>query len=95
MNTALKISSGPHARDKWTTSYIMHVVILSLLPTVVIGVIANGLHALMIILSSVIAAVLSEFVFDKLCHKKDTWKDGSAVITGLMLALCLSPSVPL
>ena len=95
MNTALNISSGPHARDKWTTSYIMHVVILSLLPTVVIGVIANGLHALMIILSSVIAAVLSEFVFDKLCHKKDTWKDGSAVITGLMLALCLSPSVPL
>ena len=95
MNTVLNISSGPHARDKWTTEFIMRVVALSLLPATLVGVIVGGFHALLVVLLSVAAAVLSEFAFDKLCKKPDTWKDGSAVVTGLMLALCLSPNVPL
>ena len=95
MNTALNISSSPHARDKWSTAFIMRAVIVALLPTTVVGVAVNGLHALWIILLSVAAAVGSEFAFDRLCHKPDTWKDGSAAVTGLLLALSLSPSVPL
>ncbi len=95
MSTLLNVSSGPHVRDKWTTQYIMTAVVLSLLPATVIGVIHDGVHALLIVLSSIIAAVLTELVFDKIAHKPDTWKDGSAVVTGLMLALSLSPSVPL
>ena len=95
MNTALNLSSSPHARDKWTTEFIMRVVALSLLPATVVGVAVNGLHALLVVLLAVAAAVGAEFAFDKLCHKPDTWKDGSAVVTGLMLALSLSPAVPL
>ncbi len=95
MNTALNISSSPHARDKWSTAFIMRVVALSLMPTAIVGVAVNGWHALLVILVSVAASVGSEFAFDKLCHKPDTWRDGSAVITGLMLALSLSPSTPL
>lgn len=95
MNTALNFSTSPHARDKWTTEFIMRVVALSLLPCALVGVIVNGLHALLIVLCAVAAAVAAEFCFDKLCHKKDTWKDGSAVVTGLLLALSLSPTVPL
>ena len=95
MNTALNLSSGPHIRDKWTTPYIMHIVSLSLLPATIVGVCVNGFHALLVVLLSVLTAVLSEFAFDKLCHKPDTWKDGSAIVTGLMLALCLSPDSPL
>ena len=95
MNTALNISPAPHTRDKWTTRFIMGVVALALLPTAVIGVIVNGLHALYIILASVLTAVATEFLFDKVCHKPNTFLDGSAVVTGLMLALTLSPSAPL
>ena len=95
MNTALNLSSGPHVRDKWTTPFIMHVVSLSLLPATIVGVAVNGFHALLIVLLSVGTAVMSEFLFDKLCHKPNTWKDGSAIVTGLMLALCLSPDSPL
>ena len=95
MNTVLNLSSGPHIRDKWTTAFIMKVVTVSLLPATLIGVCVNGIHALLVVLLSVATAVLSEFAFDKLCHKKDTWKDFSAVVTGLMLALCLSPDAPL
>lgn len=95
MNTALNLSSGPHVRDRWTTRFIMHVVCLSLLPAAAVGVAVYGLRALWIILVSVITAVGTEFLFDKLLHKPDTWKDGSAMVTGLMLALTLSPATPL
>ena len=98
MNTnqnEMNLSCSPHARDKWSTAFIMRVVVLSLLPATVVGVIVNGLHALLVVLCAVGAAVLSEFLFDKICHRKDTWKDFSAVVTGLMLALSLSPTVPL
>ncbi len=90
----LNLSSGPHVRDRWTTSFIMYVVSLSLLPATIAGICIHGLNALWIVLASVCTAVLSEFAFDKLCRKPDTWKDGSAIVTGLMLALTLSPDTP-
>ena len=95
MNTMLNISSSPHARDKRTTAYVMRMVLLALMPATLIGVVYHGIHALLVVLVSVFTAVLCELLFDKLCHKPDTWKDGSAAVTGLLLALCLSPSVPL
>ena len=52
MSQVLNLSASPHARDKWTTSFIMHVVLASLLPTAIIGVIVNGLHALFFIIAS-------------------------------------------
>lgn len=97
MNQKLKLnlSSGPHVRDLWSTRFIMIMVTLSLLPTAAVGVWVNGWHALWVILAAVLAAVFTEFVFDKLTNRPDTWADCSAVVTGLMLALTLSPSVPL
>ena len=95
MNAVLNLSTSPHARDKWTTSFIMHVVLLSLLPTAIIGVIVNGLHALFVILASIVAAVGTEWIFCAACKKPNTIKDGSAAVTGMMLALSLSPIVPL
>ena len=91
----MNISPGPHVRDGWTTRSVMLTVAASLLPTAVLGVVFHGVSALWVIVLSVASAVLSEVVFDAICHKPDTWKDGSAVVTGLLLALSLSPSVPL
>ena len=95
MNNMLNISSSPHTRDKWTTPFIMRMVLLALMPATLVGILNHGVNALLVVLVSVATAVLCEFLFDKLCHKPDTWKDGSAAVTGLLLALCLSPSVPL
>ena len=95
MNPKLNLSAGPHVRDIWSTSFIMKMVLLALMPATVIGVITFGLHALWVILASVVTAVLTELVFDKLTGKPDTWKDGSAAVTGLMLALTLSAETPL
>jgi RnfABCDGE-type electron transport complex D subunit/RnfABCDGE-type electron transport complex G subunit len=95
MNYQLNLSAGPHVRDRWSTSFIMKMVLLALLPATVIGICTFGLKALWVVLVSVISAVGAEFIFDKLMGKPDTWKDGSAALTGLLLALTLSAETPL
>ena len=95
MNQKLNLSSGPHVRDIWSTAFIMRMVLLALMPATVIGIITFGLDALWVVLASVVTAVLTELIFDKLTHKPDTWKDGSAAVTGLMLALTISSRAPL
>ena len=95
MNTAINLSTAPHLRDRWTTPFIMKVVLLSLLPTTVVGVVVNGWNALAVVLLSVGTAVLSEWIFNKICHKPSSIWDCSAAVTGLLLALSLSPDTPL
>ena len=95
MSTVLNLSSGPHVRDRRSTAFIMYVVAATLLPAAAVGVIVHGLKALWIILASVISSVGTEFLYDKLMCKPDTWRDGSALVTGLMLALTLSADTPL
>ncbi len=89
------ISSNPHVRSKLTTSSVMLGVVVSLLPAALFGIFHFGLRAFLIIAASVITAVLTEFIFDLIAKRPNTVKDGSAVVTGLLLALSLSPSVPL
>lgn len=103
MKPVYNLSTAPHVRCKDTTASIMYDVILALLPATVVGIghfwsyggAAVGLHALLIVLTSVVTAVMTEFVFDYITHRNNTLCDGSAVITGLLLALCLPPTVPL
>ena len=71
----------------------MRDVIIALLPATAMGIYVHRLNGLIVILSSVIAAVVGEFVFDKIVGKKNTVKDLSAVVTGLLLALCLPEGV--
>ena len=95
MNGLLNVSSAPHIRSRLTTGKVMYDVILALMPATVFGVYLYGLHAFLIIGTSIVSAVLAEFVFDFICHKPNTLSDGSAIVTGLLLALTLPPTVPL
>ena len=95
MNEALNISSSPHVRDRWTTPYIMRVVLLSLMPATCVGIISYGWQAFAIVALALISAVLTEWVFNKIVHKPNTIWDGSAAVTGLLLALSLGPRTPL
>lgn len=95
MNRLYNVSSSPHVRSRLTTSGVMYDVVLALLPATVFGVYRFGLHAFLVIAVSVLSAVLTEFVFDYIVKKPNTVKDGSAVVTGLLLALCLPAGVPL
>lgn len=94
-DTLLNVSSSPHIRHRMTTGSVMRDVVFALLPTAMFGVYHFGLNAFLIIVLAVASAVLTELIFDYICKRPQTWKDGSAVVTGLLLSLSLSPSVPL
>ncbi|HIS51619.1 MAG TPA: RnfABCDGE type electron transport complex subunit D [Candidatus Onthomonas avicola] len=95
MNGLLNVSSSPHVRSRLTTGQVMYDVILALMPATFFGVYHFGLHAFLVLAVSVLSAVITEFVFDYLTHRPNTLRDGSAIVTGLLLGLCLSPTVPL
>ncbi len=94
MSDLMKVSSNPHIRSKVTTGNIMLAVVIALLPTAGFGIYNFGLDALILILVTVAATVLTEFLYEKLMHKPITIGDYSAVVTGLLLALNLPPAAP-
>ena len=94
MSDLYHVSSAPHVRQKDSTSKIMLLVILALLPATAFGIYNFGARALLLILLTVGSCVLSEFVFNVIVHKKNTIDDLSAVVTGLLLALNLPVSLP-
>ncbi len=94
MSDLMKVSSNPHVRSKTTTSQIMLAVVIALLPAAGFGIYNFGLDALILILVTVASTVLTEFIFEKICKKKITIGDYSAVVTGLLLALNLPASAP-
>ena len=95
MSNNLYISAAPHINSGATTHNVMRDVAIALLPATIAAVALFGLQALLIVLVCVASAVLSEFVFNLLCKKKQTIFDFSAVVTGLILGLNLSTNVPL
>ena len=95
MGDLLHISSSPHTRSKLHTAPVMYNVIIALLPAAAVGIWNFGLRAALVIVLSVLTAMASEAVFCMITHRALTITDGSAVLTGLLLALCLSPEVPL
>ena len=90
-----KMSSSPHIRSKATTGNIMLYVIIALLPASAFGVFNFGISALLMLVTTTATAVLTEYVYEKLMHKKITITDYSAALTGLLLGLNMPPTAPL
>ena len=94
MDNMLHVSSSPHVRAKDSTNRIMAYVILALLPTTLFGIFNFGSKALLLIVLTIASCVGTEWVFEKIVHKKSTISDLSAVVTGLLLALNLPVNLP-
>ncbi len=95
MEKMLKVSSNPHIRSKDTTSRIMQYVVIALLPATIFGIFNFGLHALLLVITTVATTVLTEYIYDRCMKKKISIGDFSAAVTGLLLALNLPPKAPL
>ncbi len=91
----LTVASSPHIRNKNRTVGIMADVILALLPALAVGAAVLGIRALLVSGISMLAAVLFEGLFCLVTRRKLTITDGSALVTGLLLAMTLPVSVPL
>ena len=94
MSKLYNVSSSPHVRSKVTTQSIMFDVAIAMLPAAAYGVYQFKLKALLILIATVAACVLSEYVYEKLMKKPITIADGSALVTGMILALNMPVSIP-
>ncbi|MCI5955623.1 MAG: RnfABCDGE type electron transport complex subunit D [Clostridiales bacterium] len=95
MQRKLAVSSSPFLRNTAvSTRRLMGDVVIALLPTALAAVWFFGAPALGLILVSVAFAVLSEMVYERLTHQKNTISDLSAVVTGLLLAFNLPANAP-
>ena len=94
MREKLIVTSSPHIRHIDTTRGIMGDVIIALCPAAVFGCILFGWRALVILLTCIATSVLSEYVWCKSLKKENTIGDLSAIVTGLLLGMNLSPLLP-
>lgn len=94
MDEKLIVSSSPHVLDDDTTQRIMLDVVIALLPATVAAVYYFRTNAAIIILLSVLTAVVSEYVYQKVTKQPVTINDLSAVVTGLLLAFNIPASAP-
>lgn len=95
MQKKLVVASSPLIRDtSVSTRRLMGDVVLALLPTALAAVWFFGAPALALILVAVASAVLSETVYERLAHQKNTVGDLSAVVTGLLVAFNLPANAP-
>lgn len=90
-----KVTSSPHITDNATGSRIMSDVIIALIPALLAGAYFFGFYALIVVAVSVATCVLTEYAYNALLKKRNSIKDLSAVVTGLLLGLNLSTNVPL
>ena len=90
----LTCASSPHIRGNFRTQRIMLDVVIALLPALLVGALVLGVRSLLVALISVAAAVLSEWAYCAVTKSLNTLKDGSALVTGLLLSMTLPHTVP-
>ncbi len=95
MEDRLLLSISPHIREKQSIPRIMWFVFLSLLPAGIAGIFIFGLRALGVIIACIITAIITEAVILLLRGKRITVYDGSAALTGLLLAYNLPSALPI
>ena len=91
----LTVASSPHIRGNFRTNRIMADVMIALAPALAVGVARFGTKALILTLVCMASAVAAEWVYGKLTKSRNTTVDGSALVTGMLLAMTLPHTCPL
>lgn len=89
--TRLIVTASPHVKGDDSTPRIMWTVAASLVPIIAASMFFFGISSLLVILASTLGALLTE----RLLGRPRSLRDGSAMITGLLLGLCLPPGIAL
>ncbi len=96
MSKLLTVSPSPHNYGKDTIKSLMYGVLIALIPTTVVSLYFFGIGALIVILTSVFSALIFEYLITKYILKKEpSLTDGSAIITGLLLAFNVPSNLPI
>ena len=91
----LTVASSPHIRGNFRTNRIMADVMIALTPALAVGAVRFGMDALRLTVICMAAAVAAEWRYSRLTRTRNTTLDGSALVTGMLLALTLPHTCPL
>ena len=95
MENKFIVSPSPHIHGGDSISKNMYGVLIALVPAFLASLYFFGLGALVVTATAVIACVLFEYLIQKFLYKKQpTICDGSAILTGLLLAFNLPSNLP-
>ena len=95
MSKQLYISHSPHIRSTETTQKLMYGVVLALTPAIIASVYFFGLGALIVMATAVTSCITFEYLIQRFLLKKtQSISDGSALVTGLLLAMNLPSNIP-
>ena len=90
----LTVASSPHIRGNFRTNRIMMDVVLALLPALAVGLWKFGFRVIPVTTICIGAAIVSEWLYCLITKSRNTTLDGSAIVTGLLLAMTLPHTVP-
>ena len=90
----LTVACSPHIRGNFRTRRIMLDVMLALLPAMIVGIWLHGLRSLFVTAVAIVSCIGSEYLYSLVTKKRNTIVDGSACVTGMLLAMTLPATVP-
>ncbi len=95
MSTILNVSPSPHTYSRETTKKLMYNVVIALLPALFTSVFYFGMGALIVTAVAVASCIVFEYLIQRfILNKPVSIDDGSAVVTGLLLAFNLPSNIP-
>lgn len=96
MSQPIIVSASPHVHSDRTSKKLMYDVVIALIPAFLFSLYAFGIGALIVTSAAVISCMLFEYLIQKYLLKTEiTIGDGSALITGILLAFNLPSSIPI
>ena len=96
MNNILNVSPSPHLSSPETTRRLMYGVVIALIPALAASIYYFGMGAIIVTLTSVLSCVAVEYLVQKFILKtRPSVTDGSAVVTGLLLAFNVPSNLPI
>ncbi|MGB8491016.1 MAG: RnfABCDGE type electron transport complex subunit D [Bacteroidales bacterium] len=95
MNKLLNVSPSPHIHGRESTQKLMLTVVVALIPAFITSVLYFGVGAIIVTATSVVSCLLFEYIIQRFVLKKPiSITDGSALVTGILLAFNLPSNIP-
>ena len=94
MERLYKMGSSPHIRTNENVEKIMYDVIIALIPALLMSIYFFGIRALFFTIVSVLGCIITEFMVNNFMKKEKSHFDGSAIITGILLAFLVPSGLP-
>ncbi|MEO1009760.1 MAG: RnfABCDGE type electron transport complex subunit D [Bacteroidota bacterium] len=90
------ISASPHVHSDRSSKQIMYDVVVAMIPAFLVSLVVFGINALIVTATAVVSCLLFEYLIQKFLMKTEiTIWDGSALITGILLAFNLPAGLPI